>query len=133
MSFLDRIQTSNVPGRLFLFFLSLQTGALTNSPNTFTGIIFRGVEPIGPIVMVAAILGMLDTIINDVLPPRFHFLGALQTRHFTLMACAAFFAIGAWLCLRHPEAHQLISYYIGCCLAVTAHAFFDIRRRFKWK
>ena len=131
--FLDRLQATNVPGRMLLFFLTAHTGWLAGVDVSLIGKIFDGVEVIGVVAICIAVVGMVDTFINDVLPPKYHFAWALSTRHFTLMLCAGFFAVGAWLCLRPGDGIQMIPYFVVCCGTICLHAFLDLRRRFKWR
>ena len=129
--YLDRLQVSNVAGRLFLFFLAAQTGLMAHDDATMVGRIFDGAEYIGVAVIVVAIIGIIDTGINDILPTEFTFPFALSIRHLLLMLCASFFAIGAFLATSMPITYISLPYFVACCLANCAHAFFDVRRRFK--
>lgn len=129
--FLDRVQAKSVPGRLFLFFLTAQTAWLAFVPGSMVSRIYSGIE-IGCIAALAiAVLGLIDTIINDVLPDCFALRCALSIRHMTLMLCAAFFASGAFMATQVTGGMTVAPYFVACCLFISQHAFFDIRRRFK--
>ena len=129
--FLDRLQFSNVPGRMFLFFLTMHTGTLAYYDSTMIGRVYDGAEYFGGFAIGIATLGMIDTFINDIMPLKYHFSMALATRHFTLMLSACFFAVGAFLATTTEGAYPLIPFFVACSSVITMHAFFDIRRRFK--
>lgn len=130
-NFLDRLQNSNVPGRMFLFFLTMHAGVLAFDDNTMIGKVFNGAEYVGSIAIVVALIGMIDTFINDVLPDKYHFELALSVRHLTLMMSACFFATAAFLGTQLAVAYLTIPYFLACCLVISLHAFFDVRRRLR--
>ena len=125
------MQDSSVRGRFFILFLTGHTGFLAYDDDTMVGRVFNGAEYLGLIAMIAALIGFIDAIVNDVMPERFHFRAALTVRHFVLMTCAAFFSIGAWLASHFALAGNTVPYFVVCCLFICQLAFFDIRRRFK--
>ena len=129
--YLDRLQCSNVSGRLFLFFLAMHAGWLAYDDNTMIGLIFNNAEEIGAVVIFVALIGFVDTFINDILPEEFTFPFALTIRHFLLMSCASFFAVGAFLASKTTMTYVYLPHFVGCCIGTSMHAFFDIRRRFK--
>lgn len=130
--FLNKIQASNVPGRIFLFFLTGNTALMAYVPESTIGFLFKGSHQIGIIMVCIAIIGMLDTTINDMLPDAFHFSLALSIRHIALMACAMFFALCAYLTAMGTLSWIVIPYYVSCAITISVHTFFDLRRRLKW-
>ena len=131
-AFLNKLQSSNVPGRLFLFFFAGVSALLVYVPESILGFLFKGHMQIGLVMACVAALGMLDTIVNDVLPDRFHFRFGCSVRHVALMACAAFFALCTYLTVMSNLPWLVIPYFAAPAAALAVHTFFDLRRRFKW-
>ena len=131
-AFISKIQYSNVPGRLFLFFLSGNSALVTYVPESAIGFIFKGSPQVGLVVACIAVLGLFDTIINDMLPDKFHFSFGLSVRHIALMTCSAFFALCAYLTVLSPLPWIVVPYFVACSLTISMHTFLDLRRRFKW-
>lgn len=131
-AFLNRIQSSNVPGRLFLFFLAGNSALAVHVPQSVIGFLFKDAQQVGLVVACVALLGLFDTIINDMLPDKFHFSFGLSVRHIALMACAGFFALCAYLAVLSTISWITIPYFVACALTISVHTFFDLRRRFKW-
>lgn len=131
-TFLNKMQYSNVPGRLFLFFLSGNSAMLAYVPESILGFLYKGTPQVGLIVLCVAALGILDTVINDLLPDRFHFRFGRYVRHIALMLCAAYFALCTYLTVMSTLPWLVISYFAAPAITIAVHTFFDLRRRFKW-
>lgn len=132
-TFLNRVQYSNVPGRLFLFFLSGNSAVLAYIPESILGFLYKGTPQVGLIVLCVAVLGILDTTINDLLPDKFHFRFGCSVRHIALMICAAYFALCTYLTVMSTLPWPVIFYFATPAVAIAVHTFFDLRRRFKWE
>ena len=130
--FIERIQFSSVPGRLFLFFLTGSRALGAYVPSTSLGQIFVDAQPIGIFVAAVALLGLLDTIVNDVLPDKYHIDFALSVRHVALMLCAAFFGMAVYLTVDTGFSWTVIPEFVACALTISVHTFLDLRRRLKW-
>lgn len=131
-AFLNKIQSSNVPGRMFLFFLTGNSGVWTYVPESTIGHLFKDAPQVGIVVACIAVLGLLDTAINDMLPDRFHFGFGLSVRHIALMICAGFFALCTYLVMLSPLPWVVATYFMACSLTISVHTFFDLRRRLRW-
>lgn len=132
-TFLDKMSYSNVPGRLFLFFLSGNSALLAYVPESVLGFLYKDTPQVAVIVLCVAVLGVLDTIVNDLMPDRFHFRFGCSVRHIALMLCAAYFALCTYLTVMSTLSWPVIFYFVAPAITIAVHTFFDLRRRFKWE
>ena len=131
-AFLTKMQTSAVLGRVFLFFLAGNTAVVAHVPETGIGFLLKDTPFVGTAIACVALLGLCDTVINDMLPDRFNFSFGLSIRHVSLMSCAAFFALCAYLAVLSTLSWMVVPYFVACALTISVHTFFDLRRRLKW-
>jgi hypothetical protein len=80
---------------------------------------------------VFATLGMIDLIINDVMPARFVLARALHDRHLVSMAIAGCFAVQMSTCVRYDLPGAILPFYGVYVLIVPVSAFVDVRKRYK--
>ena len=78
-------------------------------------------------------LGVVDLVVNDLLPDRFVLARALHDRHLVNMAMAMAFAVQLWSCVRYELSAAVIPYYVVYILFIPLSAFADVRKRYKKK
>lgn len=78
-----------------------------------------------------AVLGLIDMLVNDLLPPRFVLARALHDRHLVHMGIAACFAIQMSTCVHYSLPLAILPFYAVYAVLVPAAAFADVRKRYK--
>lgn len=78
-----------------------------------------------------AALGMVDVVVNDILPERFVIARALHDRHLVSMGIAGCFAVQMWTCVRYGMPDAPLPFYAVYVVFVPISAFADVRKRFK--
>ena len=76
-----------------------------------------------------AIVGLVDTLINDIMSDRFTFLDALHTRHLVLMGIPICFAIQIFTCVSAELSYAILPYYFIYIILVPLSAFIDVQKR----
>lgn len=79
------------------------------------------------------VLGVVDLVINDLLPERFVLQRALRDRHLVNMSMAMCFAVQMWTCARYEMPHAPIPFYVVQIVFIPLSAFADVRKRYKKK
>lgn len=86
-------------------------------------------------VMVAlaifAFLGMVDVLVNDIMPERFVIKPALRDRHLVSMGVASCFGVQMWTCVKYGLPDAPLPFYAIYVVLVPISAFADVRKRFK--
>lgn len=78
-----------------------------------------------------ATLGIVDVIVNDILPERFVIRPALRDRHLVSMGIAVCFGVQMWTCVKYGLPDSPLPFYAVYVVLVPASAFADVRKRFK--
>ena len=78
---------------------------------------------------VLAVIGMIDILINDLLPDSFVFLKALQTRHLVLMGIPICFAVQISTCIEADISYAVLPFYLIYTVLVPLSAFVDVHKR----
>lgn len=80
-----------------------------------------------------ALLGIIDLIVNDLMPERFVIARALHDRHLVSMAIALSFAVQMFTCVRYHLPNAILPFYAMYVALVPASAFVDVHKRYKKK
>lgn len=80
-----------------------------------------------------AVLGLVDLIVNDLLPDRYIIRRALRDRHLVNMGLAGCFGVQMWMCVKYQLPHALLPFYAVYVLLIPASAFADIHKRYNKK
>jgi hypothetical protein len=78
---------------------------------------------------VLAVVGMVDILINDLMPDRFIFLQALKTRHLVLMGIPICFAVQISTCIEAGMSYAVLPFYLIYTVLVPLSAFVDVHKR----
>lgn len=84
-------------------------------------------------LLVLSVLGMVDLIVNDLLPDRFVIAYALRDRHLVNMGVAVCFMVQMWTCVKYQLPLSVLPFYAVYVILVPAAAFSDVRKRYKNK
>jgi hypothetical protein len=76
-----------------------------------------------------SVVGMVDMLINDVMPDKYIFLDALKTRHLVLMGIPICFAIQTFKCVTAGFSYAIIPFYLIYIVLVPLSAFVDVQKR----
>ena len=82
---------------------------------------------------VFAVLGMIDLVVNDLLPDRFVIRRALHDRHLVSMGLSLCFAVQMFTTVRNGLPLSTVPYYALYAVFIPLSAFADVHRRFKNK
>ncbi len=82
-------------------------------------------------VMLIGVWALVDALINDVLPPRFHWPIALRQRHFILAGMAFCYMAQLYVAYYTSRPVSLLLYYTWNAIAIMAVAFVDANQRAK--
>ena len=82
-------------------------------------------------LMLVGLAALLDAIINDFMPPRFHWQAALHQRHFILAAMAFCYVAQLYVAFFGVRSTGLLLYYLWNAITIMAIAFVDAHRRSK--
>jgi hypothetical protein len=88
----------------------------------------------GVLILLLSIVGLaalLDAVINDFLPKRFHWRIAVRQRHFILAAMAFCYVAQLYVALLYLRSTGLLIHYLWNVFAIMAVAFFDAHQRSK--
>lgn len=80
-----------------------------------------------------AVLGMIDLVVNDLMPERFVIRRALQDRHLVNMGLSLCFAVQMFTTVRYELPLSAMPYYALYAVFIPLSAFADVQRRFKNK
>ncbi|MES2262078.1 MAG: hypothetical protein V4724_26455 [Pseudomonadota bacterium] len=83
------------------------------------------------LLMLAGAAAILDAVINDVLPARFHWRVALRQRHFILFAMAFCYAAQLYVAFFSIRSTGLLLYYLWTAGMIMLAAFIDAHQRAK--
>lgn len=79
----------------------------------------------------AGLAALVDAVINDFLPDRFHWRVALRQRHFILMGLAFCYVAQLYVAFLYLRSAGLLIGYLWNVVAIMAVAFFDAHQRSK--
>jgi hypothetical protein len=86
------------------------------------------------LIFLLAIVGaaaLLDAVINDFMPKRFHWRVALRQRHFILTVMAFCYLAQLYVAFLYLRSSGLLMHYLWNVFAIMAVAFFDAHQRSK--
>jgi hypothetical protein len=83
------------------------------------------------LLMVVGAAALIDAVINDLLPARFHWRVALRQRHFILAAMAFCYVAQLYVAFFSMRSTGLLMYYLWNAVTIMAMAFFDAHQRSK--
>lgn len=79
------------------------------------------------------VLGLVDLVVNDVMPDRFVIARALHDRHLVNMGMALCFSVQLWSCVRYELPAAVVPFYAVYIVFIPLSAFADVRKRYKKK
>ncbi len=94
------------------------------------GSTFEGEVLIGALAIVG-LAAVLDAVINDFLPDRFHWRLAVKQRHFIYTAMAFCYMAQLYVAYLYLRSSGLLVHYLCNVLAIMAVAYFDAHQRCK--
>jgi hypothetical protein len=115
--------------RIGLLLLTIIAAVRAMTPDAQLYAAIPDAPEIAVIIIIMASVGLADTFVNDLLPERFSFLGALKIRHVVLLCCAAFFGIVCLLSTVVYVPTHLVVQMLTLGIWIAIHAFFDLIRR----
>ncbi len=74
---------------------------------------------------------LIDALVNDFLPARFHWRVAVRQRHLLLMAMAFCYVAQLYVAFLYLRSSGLLLHYLWNVVAIVAVAFFDAHQRSK--
>lgn len=86
------------------------------------------------LIWLLAIVGLaavIDGVINDLLPARYHWRIALRQRHFILALMAFCYVAQLYVAFFNLRSTGLLMYYLWNAIIIMAVAFFDAHQRSK--
>jgi hypothetical protein len=83
------------------------------------------------LLMLFGAAALLDAVINDFLPERFHWRIALRQRHFILAAMAFCYVAHLYVAVFSLRSTGLLLHYLWSALTIMAVAFIDAHQRSK--
>ncbi|MCC6071469.1 hypothetical protein ACFSQU_18170 [Massilia sp. GCM10020059] len=83
------------------------------------------------LLMLVGVAALFDSVINDLLPARFHWRVALRQRHFILAALAFCYVAQLYVAFFNLRSTGLLLYYLWNAVTIMAVAFFDAHQRSK--
>jgi hypothetical protein len=138
---LPAVHSTNWPLRIYLCLASIAQAAIALAePFSITNALFVAGETIGAgsmwVLIFLSLLGLVDAVINDLLPPRYFHRKAVEHRHILFIAISAVYTAWVFIAmLRGYRGTPLIRYGIdGACAAWIAvyhvrHRFMEPRKR----
>lgn len=129
-AFLEKVGGGSPAFRLCLLLLVWSSSLVATVPQSTIGNLLGGATYVGWMVCALSMVGIVETIINDVLPERFRWEFALNIRHLALMACCGFFLILVFLLAQSEISKLAMPYFLIVAAFLAWNAFMDIRRRY---
>jgi hypothetical protein len=83
------------------------------------------------LLMVVGVAALVDAVVNDLMPDRFHWRVAKKQRHFILVAMAFCYAAQLYVAFVSMRSPGLLLYYLLNVGTIMAAAFFDANKRSK--
>ena len=83
------------------------------------------------LLLFVGLAALLDALINDFMPSRFHWRVALRQRHFILTAMAFCYVAQLYVAFLYLRSSGLLIHYLWNVAAIMAVAFFDAQQRSK--
>lgn len=104
-----------------------------NEPRSLMYLVASSVEGSVLILMLALVgaAALVDAVINDFLPKRFHWQVAIRQRHFILAAMAFCYVAQLYVAFFYLRSAGLLMHYLWNVFAIMAVAFFDAHQRSK--
>ena len=127
---LDKVGGGSPAFRMCLLLLVWSSSLAAMVPESTIGNLLEGNSFVGIAVFVLASIGIVETIINDVLPEKYHWEFALNIRHLALMVCCGFFLMLVFLLTQSEISNLVLPYFVIVAFFLAWNAFMDIRRRF---
>jgi hypothetical protein len=88
---------------------------------------------VGYAMLALAALGLLDVIVNDILPDGYIIHRALHDRHLVSMALSLCFGVQLFTEVRYNLPPAAIPFFVTYVILIPAAAFADVRKRYKNK
>ncbi len=82
-------------------------------------------------LMALGLCAVIDAVINDLLPHRFHWRAALRQRHFILTAMAFCYLAQLYIAFCNDRTTGLIIYYLWNAAIIVFAAYLDAHQRYK--
>lgn len=83
------------------------------------------------LLLIVGVAALLDAVINDLLPQRFHWRPALRQRHFILAALAFCYVAQLYVAFFKLRSSGLLLYYLWNAGMIMLAAFIDAHQRSK--
>ena len=83
------------------------------------------------LLMIVGVAAVIDALINDLLPQRFHWRVALRQRHFILTVMAFCYVAQLYVAFFYLRSSGLLFHYLWNVVMIMAVAFFDAHQRSK--
>lgn len=83
------------------------------------------------ILMVLGACAVVDAVVNDLLPQRYHWRVALRQRHFILVGMAFCFLTQIYIAFAQSRSTGLVLYYLWNASMIMLAAFLDAHQRLK--
>ena len=129
-AYLDRLGGGGPAFRLCLLLLVWSSSLAAVVPQSTIGHLLAEARFIGWIVFFLCLIGIVETLINDVLPERFHWNFALHYRHLALLFCAGFYLMLVYLLTQSNISRLVVPYFLIMAFFLVWHAFMDIIGRY---
>ena len=129
-AFLDKFGGGSPAFRMCLLLMFLADSLLVLVSQSTVGILLQNAHYVGYGMILLATVGVIDTVVNDVLPDRFRWRFALNLRHFGLMACCVCYLMLIFLLTQSTLSWWVLPNYAVPAAFFAWNAFTDIRRRY---
>lgn len=129
-SYLDKLGGGSPSFRLCLLLLVASSSVASFIPQLTIGKLLGGVQFIGAAVLILALVGIFETLINDFFPEKFGWDYALEIRHLALMLCSGFYFLLSYLLVESTISLIALPYFLIMATFLAWHAFMDIRKRY---
>lgn len=129
------MQRNAVMGRIHVYLLALYFGFLSFQPTSNLGRLLdkAGVfgDAVGGLLLICGAVGVLDSLVNDVMTDRYALVLGLKYRHYLLMTVAGAYGTTMYMTLGLPDSFWFQPLFAIQIIMVAMVAFFDVRRRHK--
>lgn len=129
--FFDRVQQTGALTRLIFMAITSWSALAVFVPDTQAIRLYENVNLMAVSILVVCAFSMLDLVINDLLPERYHFPFGLRMRHRVLYFCAFFYAFGFYMGASVDVPWTTKGMQLTMAIGIGLHALLDIRRREK--
>ena len=116
--------------RLCLLLLVWSSCLFVGVPESTFGNLLKDAPIIGWTMFAITSASIVETLLNDFLPDRFHWEFALKWRHISIMICAGFFLSLIFLITQSKISNLIMPYYVVMAFFLVWNAYLDIWRRY---